>query len=100
MKSLSRRHFLVGNGALLSLPFLPSLANANKIAGPAKKFVLMYLPNGLARRCFIPGEEESASPGCKNGTPISNAWLTIAQQLGVEMNRFSNSTGTISGLFS
>jgi len=37
---------------------------------------------------------------CKNGTTIRNACVTIAQQLGVEMNRFSNSTGTISGLFS
>ena len=37
---------------------------------------------------------------CRNGTPISNAWLTIAQQLGLEMDRFSNSTGTIPELFS
>lgn len=37
---------------------------------------------------------------CKNGTPISNAWLTIARELGVELDRFSNSTGTISGLMS
>jgi hypothetical protein len=37
---------------------------------------------------------------CPNGTPISNAWLSIARHLGLEMNRFSNSTGTISELFS
>ncbi|MBT6957352.1 MAG: DUF1552 domain-containing protein, partial [Opitutae bacterium] len=37
---------------------------------------------------------------CRNGTPISNAWLTIAQQLGLEMDRFANSTGTIPELFS
>ncbi|MBT5692194.1 MAG: DUF1552 domain-containing protein [Opitutae bacterium] len=65
MKNLSRRKFLVGNGALLTLPFLSSLAKANKIAGPARKFVLMYLPNGLVRRCFIPGEGDDKSPGFK-----------------------------------
>ncbi len=37
---------------------------------------------------------------CPNGTPISNAWLSIARHLGLEMNRFSNSTGAISELFS
>ena len=36
---------------------------------------------------------------CPNGTPISNAWLSIARHMGLEMNRFSNSTGTISRLF-
>ena len=65
MRNLSRRKFLVGNGALLALPFLPSLAKAKKLPGSAKRFVMMYLPNGLVRRCFIPGEEESASPGFK-----------------------------------
>jgi hypothetical protein len=37
---------------------------------------------------------------CPNGTPLSNAWLTIAQQLGVEIDHFSNSTGTLSALTS
>lgn len=65
MRNLSRRNFLVGNGALLTLPFLPSLAKSRKLPGPAKRFVMMYLPNGLVRRCFIPGEEENSSPGFK-----------------------------------
>ena len=65
MRNLSRRKFLVGNGALLTLPFFPSLAKAKKLPASAKRFVMMYLPNGLVRRCFIPGEEESASPGFK-----------------------------------
>jgi hypothetical protein len=37
---------------------------------------------------------------CPNGTPISNAWLSIACHLGLDLNRFSNSTGTIPELFS
>ena len=35
---------------------------------------------------------------CPNGTPLSNAWLTIARQMGLEVDRFSNSTGTLSAL--
>ncbi|MGY8659922.1 MAG: DUF1552 domain-containing protein [Verrucomicrobiales bacterium] len=65
MKNFSRRKFLACNGAFLTLPFLPSLAKARKLTGPAKRFVMMYLPNGLVRRCFIPGEEKSLSPGFK-----------------------------------
>jgi len=65
MRNLSRRKFLVGNGGLLTLPFLPSLARRGKLSASAKRFVMMYLPNGLVRRCFIPGEEENSSPGFK-----------------------------------
>ena len=32
---------------------------------------------------------------CKNGTPISNAWLRVAQLMGVELDHFSDSTGTL-----
>jgi hypothetical protein len=42
---------------------LPSLAGAAQIAAPSKKFVMMYVPNGLVRRCFIPGEERAELPG-------------------------------------
>lgn len=65
MGNLSRRRFLVGNGAFLTLPFLPSLAKGRGLPAPAKRFVMMYLPNGLVRRCFIPGEEERSCPGFK-----------------------------------
>ena len=65
MRNLSRRKFLVGNGGLLTLPFLPSLARRGKLSASAKRFVMMYMPNGLVRRCFIPGEEENSSPGFK-----------------------------------
>ncbi len=49
----------------MTLPFFPSLAKAKKLPCPAKRFVMMYLPNGLVRRCLIPGEEENSSPGFK-----------------------------------
>ena len=70
--SLSRRRFLKSNGAVLTLPFLHSipdlLAEAPKAAvRPSKKLVIMYVPNGLVRRCFFPGEEEAELPGFIGG---------------------------------
>ena len=60
----TRRNFLIGKGAMLALPFLPSYLTAGKAAPrPDKKLVVVYIPNGLVRRCFIPGEEEKNSPG-------------------------------------
>ncbi len=60
----TRRKFLIGNGAMLALPFLPSyLAAKESVSKPDKKLVIVYIPNGLVRRCFIPGEEEKKSPG-------------------------------------
>ena len=62
--SLSRRNFLRAQGAVLSLPFLHSLARATgeepDQATPSKKLLIMYIPNGIVRRCFFPGEEEAA----------------------------------------
>ena len=69
--SLSRRNFLKTQGAILTLPVLPSLATA---AGPSpaetkprKKLVIMYIPNGIVRRCFFPGEENAALPSFIGG---------------------------------
>ncbi len=67
--NLTRRSFLKANGALVTLPFLHSLAAGagTQTAGPGKKLVIMYVPNGLVRRCFFPGEEEGALPGFIGG---------------------------------
>ena len=62
----SRRTFLHAQGAALALPFLPSIARAavdpRKASRPSQKLVIMYIPNGIVRRCFFPGEEESEIP--------------------------------------
>ncbi|MCA9058089.1 MAG: DUF1552 domain-containing protein [Planctomycetaceae bacterium] len=63
--SISRRQFLRAKGAAMALPFLPSLAWADGTGSairPAKKLVIMYIPNGIVRRCFFPGEEEADLP--------------------------------------
>ena len=63
----NRRQFLRTNGAVLSLPFLHSLATASGTVKPSKKLVIMYVPNGLVRRCFFPGEQEGELPGFVGG---------------------------------
>jgi hypothetical protein len=64
--TLTRRNFLRANGATLSLPFLHSLAWAEGAGEvntkPSKKLVISYIPNGIVRRCFFPGEEEATLP--------------------------------------
>mgnify|MGYP002829067700 FL=1 len=68
--SLTRRKFLRSQGAFLTLPFLPSLASAKTLKTrkkPDKKLVIFYIPNGINRRAFFPGEEEAALPGFVGG---------------------------------
>lgn len=67
--NLSRRKFLKAGGALMALPFLPSLAGAKSLEAvkPAKRLIFMYAPNGLVRRCFFPGEENGAIPEFMGG---------------------------------
>ena len=69
--SITRRKFLKTKGAAMALPFLPSIASAiaepEKEAKPSKKLVMMYVPNGLVRRCFFPGEEQTELPGFVGG---------------------------------
>jgi hypothetical protein len=64
--NLSRRSFLRAKGAMLALPFLPSLAAADGLsadaAAPRKKLAIIYLPNGIVRRCFFPGEGHVDAP--------------------------------------
>ena len=67
---ISRRKFLKVKGAVMALPFLHSVAGADdkKVSPrPHKKLVMVYLPNGIVRRCFFPGEEKSEIPGFVGG---------------------------------
>jgi len=69
--NLSRRNFLRTQGAILSLPFMHSLSAAagqdQGEAKPSKKLLIMYIPNGIVRRCFFPGEEDATSPDFVGG---------------------------------
>ena len=52
----------------MALPFLPSLARGKATdLLPNKKLVMMYIPNGILRRYFFPGEEDAILPGFVGG---------------------------------
>jgi len=69
-KNISRRSFLKAGGATMLLPMLhssPAAMAAKRFAKPDKKLVIMYIPNGIVRRQFFPGEGESELPGFIGG---------------------------------
>jgi len=59
MQRLSRRSFLRGaGGAALALPALESLSLQGATAKPAQRLAFMYVPIGVVRRDFFPGEQD------------------------------------------
>ena len=63
--SFSRRSFLAcAGGATLGLPWLESFAHAkgSKAKAPAQRLAFFYLPNGITRRGFFPGEGDRPLP--------------------------------------
>ena len=65
LSSHSRRRFLtLAGGAALSLPWLESFANAkdHQAEVPAQRLAFFYLPNGITRRGFFPGESDRPLP--------------------------------------
>ena len=65
MTELSRRTFLRGAaGATLALPWLeaPAAALGNLEKSPAKRMAIFYVPIGVVRRAFFPGEKEATLP--------------------------------------
>jgi len=62
-KVTSRRRFLAGvGGTVLGLPWLESIAGAAVRELPAVRLAFFYLPNGLVRRGFFPGESDRELP--------------------------------------
>lgn len=60
----TRRSFLRGAaGATLSLPWLESLAAEKSPSKPARRMAIFYVPIGVVRRGFFPGEFDNAIPG-------------------------------------
>jgi len=69
--AVSRRHFLRGAaGVTLGLPWLESLAAAP--SRPARRLAFFYVPNGVVRRGFFPGEADAAVPAFSNGKTAVN----------------------------
>ena len=62
MKSFSRRNFLRGmGGSILALPSMESLA-VGPAKGVAQRMAFYYVPIGVVRRTFFPGEENGVTP--------------------------------------
>lgn len=77
-RSVSRRRFITGaGGAVLSLPWLESFpgrcdaSQKNKESRPAQRLAFFYLPNGIVRRGFFPGEGDRPLPRFANQ---NNVW--------------------------
>jgi hypothetical protein len=64
---LSRRHFIRVSGATLALPYFESIAAKSGSEKPSKKLVFVYVPNGIVRRGFFPGEQDRDLPGFVGG---------------------------------
>ena len=63
MMKTSRRSFLRGAaGATLALPWLESLAHSEVPPQPAQRLAVFYVPIGVVRRGFFPGEQNAAIP--------------------------------------
>ena len=63
MKNTSRRSFLRGmGGATLALPWMESLGKDSPDAEPAKRIAWFYVPIGVVRRGFFPGESGAGIP--------------------------------------
>lgn len=73
MDSVSRRRFIAGTGGvMLSLPWLESFTGSltaschaddrGQPSSPAQRLAFFYLPNGIVRRGFFPGEGDRPLP--------------------------------------
>ena len=63
MKAFPRRTFLHGMGSsILGLPWFESLASKLPDAGVAQRLAIYYVPIGVVRRTFFPGEENGVTP--------------------------------------
>ena len=88
----NRRSFLRGAaGATLSLPWLESLAHgASAPAAPPTRMAVFYVPIGVVRRAFFPGEQDAAIP------EFSSNQIEIATdaEVSVGLHSFENLTPT------
>ncbi|MAF23450.1 MAG: hypothetical protein CMP26_12725 [Roseibacillus sp.] len=63
MRPASRRSFLRGiGGATLALPWMESFGKEAAVAKPAQRIAWFYVPIGVVRRGFFPGEASAGIP--------------------------------------
>lgn len=110
-----RRSFLAtAGGAALSLPWLESFVSRatakdgrKQPASPAQRLAFFYLPNGIVRRGFFPGEGDRPLPSFANQnnvwrfegkpTPVGTHPLTFTPTL-APLHRMRNRISLITGM--
>jgi hypothetical protein len=84
MHEFSRRSLLRGaGGSLLALPWLESLAIAKSSENkPPQRIAFYYVPIGVVRRGFFPGEQDAAIPAFNGGNmkEISRAAIAVGSR--------------------
>lgn len=77
MRKLSRRSFLRGAaGSLLALPWMESLALASAKTAPAQRMAFFYVPIGVVRKGFFPGEQKAVVPTGNNFPVQDISWVS------------------------
>ena len=76
MKPISRRSFIRGaGGAILALPWMESISLAAKRPMPAQRMAFFYVPIGVVRRGFFPGEQTAPIPLGNSPPVIDISWV-------------------------
>ena len=73
---INRRDFLRGaGGALLSLPWFESLGKLAPAKMPKSRLAYFYVPIGVVRRSFFPGEAEAEVPKGNQGNKMASLFI-------------------------
>ena len=73
---INRRDFIKGaGGAVLSLPWFESLAKITPENLPKTRLAYFYVPIGVARRSFFPGEAEAEVPEGNQSSKMASLFL-------------------------
>ena len=76
MRSISRRSFIRGaGGAILALPWMESISLAASRPMPAQRMAFLYVPIGVVRRAFFPGEHTAPIPLGNSPPVIDISWV-------------------------
>jgi len=109
MRSISRRNLLRGlGGATLALPWLESLASATSTTASVRRMAHFYVPIGVVRRGFFPGEADDIIPKGNLGNVMKslgkqnpNFFVRPLEELTPTMqplNDFKNKISLITGM--
>ncbi len=78
---INRRDFLRGTGSIiLSLPWFESMAKLAPAKMPKTRLAYFYVPIGVVRRSFFPGEAEAEVPEGNQGNKMASLFIPEIKQ--------------------